>query len=191
MRRVDFMAMPKPDKRALRMKKAFDKLQLRKVSEISKERAVQYVTAAFCMAMHELYGWSGVRSGRVISEATEKWGSYTKEDEHKLLDAAKSIGVDIEDSSEFKEEEGDPKVDITVQTSRNLQAAVNDVHLMMAACLVVLHDRHHFGEKRLNKVVNHMWQKFVQAKVNEGKSIMQMCEDETGICVTGGEDGDE
>lgn len=191
MRRVDFMAMPKPDKRALRMKKAFDKLQLRKVSEISKERAVQYVTAAFCMAMHELYGWSGVRSGRVISEATEKWGSYTKEDEHKLLDAAKSIGVDIEDSSEFKEEEGDPKVDITVQTSRNLQAAVNDVHLMMAACLVVLHDRHHFGEKRLNKVVNHMWQKFVQAQVNDEKSIMQMCEDETGICVTGGEGSDE
>ncbi len=139
------------------------------------------------MSMHELYGWSGVRSGRVIGEATEKWGSYTKEDEHKLLDAAKSIGLDIEDSSEFKESEGDPKVDITVQTLRNFRDAVNDVHLMMAACLVILHDRHHFGEKRLNVVLNYMWQKFIQAQADDGRSIMQMCEEETGICVVGGE----
>lgn len=187
MRRVGYTTMPKLNKKAQRMQRAYEKLRRRKVSEISKDRAVQYVTAAFCMSMHELYGWAGVRSGRVIGEATEKWGSYTKEDEHKLLEAAKSIGLDIEESSEFKESEGDPKVDITVQTYRNLQEAVNDVHLMMAACLVVLHDRLHFGEKRLNMVLNHMWQKFVQAQVDDGRSIMQMCEDETGICVVGGE----
>ena len=81
MRRVGYMPTPKPSKKLQRMQQARDRLYNRKVSEISKARAVQYATSAFIMTVHELYGWSSVRAGRVISEATEKWSSYTKEDE--------------------------------------------------------------------------------------------------------------
>ena len=92
LKRMDFLSL-KTTKREQRMNKALDRIYNRKVSEISKSRAVQYATSAFIMAMHELYGWSSVRSGRAISSAMDKWGSFTKADEHKLLAAAKSIGV--------------------------------------------------------------------------------------------------
>ena len=191
MQRVEYIMVPKPNKKLQRIQRARDKLYHRKVSEISKARAVQYATSAFIMAVHELYGWSSVRAGRVIGEATEKWGSYTKEDEYKLLDAAKSIGVDVAATTELSLSKGSPKaLGVTSQTYRNFVEAINDVHLMMAACLVVLHDYHHFGELRLNKVMNHMCQCYLRACENDGKSIMQMCEDETGICVVGGEESE-
>lgn len=188
MQRVGQLTMPRSNKK---LQRARDKLYYRKVSEISKARAVQYATSAFIMAVYELYGWSSVRAGRVINEATEKWGSYTKEDEHKLLDAAKSIGVDVAATTQLSLSKGSPKaLGVTVQTYKNFQEAINDVHLMMAACLVCLHDHHHFGEVRLNKVMNHMWQCYLRACDNDGKSIMQVCEDETGIRVTGGGDSE-
>lgn len=182
----------RPNKREQRMKKALDRIYSRKVSEISKNRAVQYATSAFIMAMHELYGWSSVRSGRVISSAMDKWGSFTKADERKLLDAAKSIGVDVESATGLGLESNNPKaLNMTDGTYRNFKDAINDVHLMMAACLVVLHDDCRFGEQRLNKVMNHMWQQYLRACQTDGKSIMQMCEEETGICVVGGGDNGE
>lgn len=178
----------RPNKREQRMNKALDRIYNRKVSEISKSRAVQYATSAFIMAMHELYGWSSVRSGRVISSAMDKWGSFTKADEHKLLDATKSIGVDVESATGLGLESNNPKaLNMTDGTYRNFKAAINDVHLMMAACLVVLYDDCRFGEQRLNKVMNHMWQQYLRACQTDGKSIMQMCEEETGICVVRGE----
>lgn len=178
----------KPNKRLQRMQQARDRLFHRKVSEISKARAVQYATAAFVMTMSELYGWAAVRSGRVIDEAMEKWGSYTKEDELKLLDAAKSIGVDVAATTELSlSEESYKMLNMTKQTFQNFQDAINDVHLMMSACLVCLHDYHHFGEVRLNKIMNHMWKQYLRACENDGKSIMDMCEEETGICIAGGE----
>lgn len=189
MRRVGYMPTPKPSKKLQRMQQARDRLYNRKVSEISKSRAVQYATSAFIMTVHELYGWSSVRAGRVISEATEKWSSYTKEDEYKLLDAAKSIGVDVAAATELSLSGSNYKaMNMTVQTYRNFQDAINDVHLMMASCLVVLHDYHHFGDIRLNKVMNHMWQQYLRACETDGKSIMQICEEETGICVVGGDE---
>lgn len=187
MRRVGYMPIQKPSKKLQRMQQARDRLYSRKVSEISKARAVQYATSAFIMTVHELYGWSSVRAGRVINEATEKWGSYTKEDEHKLLDAAKSIGVDVAAATQLSLSGNTCKaLNVTPQTYRNFQEAINDVHLMMASCLVVLHDYHHFGDIRLNKVMDHMWQQYLRACETDGKSIMQICEEETGICVMGG-----
>lgn len=182
----------RPNKREQRMNKALDKIYNRKVSEISKSRAVLYATSAFIMAMHELYGWSSVRSGRVISSSMDKWSSFTKADEYKLLDAAKSIGVDVESATGLGLESNNPKaLNMTDGTYRNFKDAINDVHLMMAACLVVLHDDCRFGELRLNKVMNHMWQQYLRACQTDGKSIMQMCEEETGICVVGGGDNGE
>lgn len=191
LKRTDFLSL-KTTKREQRMNKALDRIYNRKVSEISKSRAVQYATSAFIMAMHELYGWSSVRSGRVVSSAMDKWGSFTKTDEHKLLDAAKSIGVDVESATVLGLESNNPKaLNMTDGTYRNFKAAINDVHLMMAACLVVLHDDCRFGEQRLNKVMNHMWQQYLRACQTDGKSIMQMCEEETGICVVGGDEDGE
>lgn len=191
LKRMDFAAL-RTTKREQRMSKALDRIYNRKVSEISRDRAVQYATSAFIMAMHELHGWSSVRSGRVISSAMDKWGSFTKADEHKLLDAAKSIGVDVEATTELGLSSNNPKaLNMTDGTYRNFKSAINDVHLMMAACLVVLHDDCRFGEQRLNKVMNHMWQQYLRACQTDGKSIMQMCEEETGICVVGGEDDGE
>ena len=190
LKRTDFLSL-KTTKREQRMNKALDRIYNRKVSEISKRRAVQYATSACIRAMHELDGWSSVRAGRVISSAMDKWGSFTKADEHKLLDAAKSIGVDVEATTELGLESNNPRaLNMTDGTYRNFKAAINDVHLMMASCLVVLHDDCRFGELRLNKVMNHMWQQYLRACQTDGKSIMQMCEEETGICVVGGnEDG--
>ena len=191
LKRMGFIPV-RPNKREQRMNKALDRIYNRKVSEISRDRAVQYATSAFIMAMHELYGWSSVRSGRVISSSMDKWGSFTKADEHKLMDAAKSIGVDVEATTELGLSENNPKaLNMTDGTYRNFKSAINDVHLMMAACLVVLHDNCRFGELRLNKVMNHMWQQYLRACQTDGKSIMQMCEEETGICVVGGEDDGE
>lgn len=188
LKRMDFLSL-KTTKREQRMNKALDRIYNRKVSEISKSRAVQYATSAFIMAMHELYGWSSVRSGRVISAAMDKWGSFTKADEHKLMEAAKSIGVDVESATGLGLESNNPKaLNMTDGAYRNFKSAINDVHLMMAACLVVLHDDCRFGDLRLNKVMNHMWKQYLRACQTDGKSIMQMCEEETGICVVGGEE---
>ena len=190
LKRMGFIPV-RPNKREQRMNKALDRIYNRKVSEISRDRAVQYSTSAFIMAMHELYGWSSVRSGRVISSAMDKWGSFTKADEHKLLDAAKSIGVDVEATTELGLESNNPRaLNMTDGTYRNFKSAIKDIHLMFAACLVVLHDYHRFGDVRLNNVMLRMWEKYQQACKDDGKSIMQMCEEETGICVVGGEEDD-
>lgn len=187
MRKVGQMTLLKPSKKTQRMQQARDRLYIRKVSEVSKARAVQYATSAFIMTAHELYGWSSVRAGRVINEAMEKWSTYTKEDEHKLLEEAKDIGVDVAATTELAMSGNNYKaLNMTPQTYKNFQEAVNDIHLMMASCLVVLHDCHRFGEKRLNKVMNHMWKQYLRACETDDKSIMQICEEETGICVVGG-----
>ena len=179
----------KPSKKQQRVLKAMEKIRYRKLSEISKSNAVQYSTSAFIMAMSELYGWKSVRSGRVINEAMEKWSEYTKEDEHKLIESAKNLGVDIEAVTNLcLDDRSKCTLNITDGTFDNFKQAIKDIHLMFAACLVVLHDYHRFGDARLNNVMLRMWEKYQQACKDDGKSIMQMCEEETGICVVGGEE---
>ena len=195
MRRVTSIATTpdRVDKKAVRMQRAFEMMERRKTAEKSKKNAVQYATAAFAMAMHELYGWSGERLGRVVSSATEKWGSYSKDEECVLIDAAREIGVDLEKSSTFNKSEDPEKeksqkeVFVTVQTYKHLEAAIKDMHLMMASCLVALHEQYGFGERRLNAVMELMWKKIRQVQSDPNINIMQLCEKETGIRITGKE----
>lgn len=177
------------NKKAMRMQRAFELIERRKVAEKSKKNAVQYATAAFTMAMHELYGWSSTRTGRVVGDATEKWGRFSKKEEHALIEIAKDLGVDIEEKSAFrKSESGERDTDgilVTVKAYKHFEDAINDIHLMMASCLIVLHEQYHFGEKRLNAVMELMWDKIRQVQTDPDINIMQLCEKETGICITG------
>lgn len=179
------------NKKAMRMQRAFELIERRKVAEKSKKNAVQYATAAFTMAMYELYGWSGTRTGRVVGDATEKWSSFSKKEEHKLIEIAKDLGVEIEEKSAFRRSESDEgnskDILVTVKAYKHFEDAISDIHLMMASCLIVLHEQYHFGEKRLNAVMELMWDKIRQVQTDPDINIMQLCEKETGIRITGTE----
>lgn len=167
--------MNKADKRFLA---AAERAHWAKVARITKERMVMYTYSCMTLSLHELYGFGVGRISELISASRDLWSSYTKADERKIIDKAKELGVDVAGAiGSYKYDQ----TDYGKSTARDLDISIQDCHICFACLLIKLHELYGFGEKRLNKALNHSWKWWLQSIEEKGNSIMDICERETGI----------
>lgn len=166
------------------MRRAQDKYFNAKVSKVAKDESFMYAYSSIVLALHELYGFGGIRAGRAVTSANMIWNDYEADgNEAAIMQAAMDLGVDVYNAVGFKNIQKSKTE--TKKTVDNFSVATQNSLYAYASAMVGLHEQFGFGYKRLNKVMTRAWIWWLRSCeiATTGKSIMDMCEEITGIRV--------